>query len=213
MRNGRKKLENLIFYHGIAILAVTAAVAAAVFLLRDLGKQRPADVFYVMVAGLQLEEGAEEVLQEGLTRALGLDNQTQQCVVETAYGGRANMQSEATAFAYLQSGRVDLLLAPEEVFNRYAVTGYLTELETGSFSGALADREKRELFFASQADYSKGGAVDSLAFHPHEDTDDARVYGVYCKEGVFGGCVAGVLANCPNKAYVEAGLQYVLDGF
>ncbi len=211
MRNVRKKIENLIFYHGIAILVICLAAAAAVFLVRDICRQRAGEVFYVMAAGLELEEPVREGLQEGLAQALAPGEGTLQCMVETACSGRTNMQSEATISAYMQSGRVDLLLAPEEVFNRYACTGYLTELRSGGFGGLLEGRGVQELFYASQVDYSQGGAVTELPFHPHEEADGSGVYGIYCGEGVLDGYVAGIMVNCPNKAYVKEGLQYVLS--
>lgn len=215
----RKKMENFMFYYGLAVLAVCLAAAAAVFLIRDIRRQRATDVFYIMAPGLELDEDVKEALQKGLARALMPDQSTQQCKIkikieikiETAYSGHTNMQSEATIAAYMQSGRVDLLLAPEEVFNRYASTGYLSELGSGAFDGLLNGRGAQELFFASQADYSQGGAAAELPFHPHEETDGSGVYGIYCQEGLLDGFVAGIMVNCPNKTYVKKGLQYVLS--
>lgn len=211
MRSGAKRIENIIFYHGIAILTVCLAVAAAVFLLVDIRNQRAGEAFYVMAAGLELDERVKEELCKGLTQALALDQKTQSCVVETAYSGRTNMQSEATISAYMRSGRVDLLLAPEEVFNRYATTGYLSDLGSGEFQDLLEGRGMEELFFASQVDYSQSGAVTELPFHPHEAAEGAGVYGVYCQEGILDGYVAGIMVNCPNKTDVKGGLRYILE--
>ena len=52
----RKKMENFMFYYGLAVLAVCLAAAAAVFLIRDIRRQRATDVFYIMAPGLELDE-------------------------------------------------------------------------------------------------------------------------------------------------------------
>jgi hypothetical protein len=95
----RKKMENFMFYYGLAVLAVCLAAAAAVFLIRDIRRQRATDVFYIMAPGLELDEDVKEALQKGLARALMPDQSTQQCnikikieiKIETAYSGHTNM--------------------------------------------------------------------------------------------------------------------------
>ncbi len=206
-----EKLRYIFSYYGIVILIVIAAAATAVFLVRDIREKKTEDVFYVMVVDRELTEEETSKMQRELSGLLGLDNETRQCVIETGYSSTANMQSEATISAYMQSGRVDLVIAPEEEFNRYAVAGWLSSLSDLGLSEWEDDYTTENLFYATTIDYSQGGAVTELPYHPHEITEDSDCYGICLGEGTFDGYVIGAMVNSPNGEYIQTGLQYFLE--
>lgn len=203
----REKLQYLVSYYGIAMAVCIIAVCCAIFLITDIKKEKVQDAFFVMAVDAKLQEDEAASMQEELAGLLGLDQKTQRCVIEAGYSGTANMQSEATVSAYLRSGRADLLIAPETDFNRYASAGYLAALTDTKLTDLY---EMQDLFYAQQIDYSKGGAITEIPFHPHEATASSACYGIYIRNGQFRGYVIGVMANCPHKNYIQDSLAYFL---
>lgn len=206
-----EKLRYIFSYYGVVILIVVAAIAIAVFLVRDICGKKTEDAFYVMVVDKELTEEDASAMQRELSVLLALDSGTQQCVIEAGYSGSANMQSEATISAYMRSGRVDLVIAPEEEFNRYATAGWLSSLADLGLSEWKDDHTIENLFYATPVDYSRGGAVTELPYHPHEITEDSDCYGIYLREGTFDGYVIGAMVNSSNGEYIQTGLQYFLE--
>lgn len=196
-----EKFRYIVSYYGVYIAAVVAFILLGLFLVRDIIQKKPQEAFYVAVMEYEAEEADVEALADRLDAYLGLDRMGSSCLIETDYSGEQNMQSAATVSAYMQSGRIDLLIAPEERFNRYAAAAYLAPLNDSK-------REPEDLFYASTYDYGKGGAVEEIPFHPHEDTDDAGCYGIYLRDGIFEGYVIGVMVNCPHGEYIEEALDF-----
>lgn len=196
-----EKLRYIVSYYGVYIAAVVVFILLGLFLVRDIIQKKPQEAFYVAVVESGAEEADVEELADRLDIYLGFGETDGGCLIETDYSGEQNMQSAATVSAYMQSGRIDLLIAPEERFNRYAAASYLTPLND-------SEREPEDLFYASTYDYSKGGAVEKIPFRPHEITDDADCYGIYLRDGIFEGYVIGVMVNCPHEEYIEEALDF-----
>jgi hypothetical protein len=200
----REKIQYIFSYYGVAIVIAIIAIGCAVFFISDFRKEKIEDAFYVMVIDSDIEEAQVTQLQEELSQILELDTTTQQCVVEADYSGSSNMQSAATISTYMQSGRVDLLVAKEEDFNLYASTGYLSTI---NYNGIAQE----DLFYAEQVDYSSGGAVREIPYHPHDKTEYSDCYGVYIRDGIFDGYVVGVMSNSGKDNYNQKGLEYFLS--
>lgn len=206
-----EKTQYIASYYGVAIGIGILAVFAVVFLVRDICEKKAERAFYVMVIDWELPEGRNLAMEQELAQALGLNPDTQRCMIEAGYSSGANMQNEATISTYMRSGQVDLVLAPEEEFHRYAATGYLAPLEDAGLQEMEESYATERLFYAEPVDYSQPGAVREISFHPHEATENSRCYGIYLTQGVFQGCVIGVMANCPNPERIEAGARYFLE--
>lgn len=204
-----EKARYIASYYGLAIAAAIIAAGVIVFLIKDFRREKMEDAFCVMVLGMELSEEDAGRLEKELSEALGLDPGTQRCRIEAGYSGNGNMQSEAVISAYMRSGRVDLIIAPEEDFNRYAVAGYLSPLEESGFLN-IDEIRPEMMFYAELIDYSEVGRVDDIPFHPHEATAQAKCYGLYLEGGPFSGYVAGIAVNCPNRERVQKSMAYLL---
>lgn len=207
----KEKLEYIFSYYGTAVLIVTAVAAIAVFLIRDINKKRMDDAFYVMVIDRNLPGDSAADMEKELSEKLGLDLTTELCRIEAGYSSGANMQSEATISTYMRSGRVDLVIAPEEVFNRYAAAGYLSSLRDCGLQELEEQYTAEDLFYTEIFDYSEGGAVTEIPFHPHEATEKSDCYGIYLRDGIFQDHVAGIMVNCPNRERIQEGIAYFLE--
>lgn len=206
-----EKAKYIFSYYGTAILIMILAAAAVVFLIKDIRKKRVDDAFYVMVIDQNLPGDTVDALEQDLSEALGLEPGTQQCRIEAGYSSGANMQSEATISTYMRSGQVDLVIAPEEVFNRYAASGYLSVLKDCGLQDLEEQYIIEDLFYAETIDYSEGGAVTEISFQPHEKTEDSGCYGIYLRDEVFQDYVVGIMVNCPNRQRIETGIRYFLN--
>ncbi len=206
-----EKCRYIWFYYRAYIIICLILAAFAVFFIRDIREKKPDEAFYVMVLDHALDEAKVEEMTLELAKCLGIDLSRTACVIETAYSGGNNMESAATVSAYMQAGRVDLLIAPEDKFNTYAATGFLDPLTLQMYEGLTEGMDGERLFYASPVDYSQGGAVREIPFRPHEQKGDACCYGIYLTDGVFEGMVAGVMANGSHKERVMAGMGYFLQ--
>lgn len=205
-----EKWKYILSYYGTAIAVVILAFTAAVFLIRDIRREKVEDAFYVMAVGLPLTDGEAAAMEQELSEILDLDPETQRCRIEAGYSGNANMQSEATISTYMRSGQVDLVIAPEEVFNRYAAAGYLSPLKDCGLKDLEEQCPAEALFYAEAIDYSQGGAVEDVPFHPHEITESADCYGICLQDGIWDRYAAGVMINSPHREHISAGMQYFI---
>lgn len=204
------KIRYIFFYYGVAILCAAALAVMIVFFVKDYRTKKQEIGFYVMAIDCGITEEEAGRMQDRLAEALEIDPDSGRVLVETGYATRSAMQTEATVLTYMQSGEVDLLVAPEDVFNKYAVTGYLAPLSAEMYGELLAGRADGDLFFASQVDYSQGGAVRELPFAPHDSSGDC--YGIYLDGSISGnGIVAGVMVNAPNEDRAVKGLSLILE--
>ena len=178
-----EKVSYIVSYYGAAIAAVLAAAVLVGFLIGDIQKKTAEESVLIIAAGVEIPEQTVAAMQEELARELALDPQKQKCVIDASNCGNANRQSEASLSAYMQSGRV-----------------YLMELE---------DAGTKDYFYASQVDYSQGGAVTKLPYHPRKKTRDCGCYGIYLDEGILKGYVAGIAAKSPHQEYGAKSLQYL----
>lgn len=206
-----EKGKYIVSYYGIVIAVVIIVIVMVVFLVRDICKDEPRDAFSVMALDMELTEEVLKNLEQGLAEGLGLDTRIYRCRIEAGHSSGRNMQNEATVSACMRSGRVDLLIAPEEEFNRYASTGYLSPLMECGLDELYEECRTEELFYAEAVNYSEARAVRDVPFRPHEISEDSKCYGVYLQDEVFGGYVAGVMVNCPNRKHIRAGMEYFLN--
>lgn len=205
-----EKCRYIWFYYRVYLIAGLILAAFAIFLLRDIIAKNPDEVFYVMVLDHEMDEERNMDMQLELAAELNVDPDTAECVIETAYSGSGNTESAATISAYMQAGRVDLIIAPEEKFNMYASTGYLKALSLPEYEEVLGNVDKSLLFYATEVDYSQGGAVRNIPFNPHEQTSDSECYGIYLTDGEFAGMVLGIMVNCSHEERVIAGVHFFL---
>lgn len=206
------KLKYIVSYYGGYLAAGLVLILAGVFFAGDIVKKKTTDAFYVTVLDSRVSGQEAAGQAEALGDYLGL-GEGETCVIETDYSGAQNLQNAATVSAYMQSGKIDLLIAPAEKFNRYAAAAYLLPLddEEQPWGDLIKGFETEELLYAALHDYSQGGAVKDIPFSPHEITEDARCYGIYFGDGIYEGYVIGIMANCPHEEYIESALKWFLD--
>ena len=206
----KEKVSYIFSYYGVAIVCVVICLIFGIWLIRDMTSGRSSEHFYVMVLenepDYDLVEQAQEELLE-ILEPLGLECDV---YIETGYDVNTGYQMEATISTYMQAGRVDLVVAGEELFNRYAATAYLASFDELGLTDLAAAQDPEDLFYAVQADYSQGGSVDELPMDPHNDSGDGQCYGIYVDQGLFEGMVIGVMVNSEHAEYAGTAIRYFL---
>lgn len=211
MSQNTKKAQNIWYYYKYAIIFVILLIIASVFFIKDYRKKKVSDTFYVMaLEATDIGEEEIESLKKSLIEALDLNPSEEDILIETGYGSKANAQSEATIFAYMQSGRVDLMIAPEDLFNRYAVAGHLSTLSDAGVEEAAETQGEENIFYAEPQDYS-GGAVTETRFAPHEKSENADAYGIYLTDGIFKGYVVGSLYKSSHPDQAREAILYMIS--
>lgn len=195
-------------YYKFYIFAIIILIGMCLFFLKDYIKEKKVDALRMIVVDAKVEQGQIEELKEQLAKRLELDLERETCFIETNLTGKGNMQGAATMLAYLGAGQVDILIADEENFNRYASAGFLLPVEMS----ALEESSNVEYaFYAVLHDYSKGGAVSELEFDPKNLLGEGECYGIYLTDGVFKGYVAGIVQNAANPERAEEAFCYLTD--
>ncbi|MCC8151185.1 MAG: hypothetical protein LIO96_06950, partial [Lachnospiraceae bacterium] len=208
----KEKCRYIWSYYRWYIVVGVVLLAFAVFFVRDIVSQDAEEAFYVMVLDGDLDTEDIADLKELLSAELEIDTEEYELVIETAYSDQnSTMQTEATVATYMQSGRVDLLLAPEDRFNTYAATGYLQALTADGYEELLEGVAEECLFWAEQVDYSSGGAVTEIPANPHEQTDESECYGIYLTNDFLEGMVAGIMVNAPHGEQAADGMRVFLE--
>lgn len=201
------------YYIGTIVVGLLL-LAAIIFLVHDFSKQQKETELYVAVIDSEWQEEDIEQFRTGVEELLSLDDNTQKCVIESDYSGNQNISSAATTSAYMRTGQVDLVIAPEEKINRYAAADYLLPLkQDDDIRKVLEKKELKQLFYASLYDYSKAGAVLEIPFHPHEVREDSDCYGIYLGDTVPGleGYVIGIMKNAEHMGNAKRILIACID--
>jgi hypothetical protein len=189
-------MKNYIRYYGLYLLIFCALAGVAAFFLADYHRKRPEEALFVLIVDANLENGKIAEFRTKLAEALGINEA--ECIVDAAAASRGNTALEASALAYLESGRVDLLIAKESQFNSYAVSGLLKE------QGALSNSET-DGYYAARYDYSNAGAVTEFPFAPH-DKEHGTLYGFYLSAESLSGFAVGVPLNAPHESLAQKAL-------
>lgn len=202
-----KRWAYIWYYFKAHIVVGIILLCFGIFFAADLMSDRPEEAFYVMVLEGEPDEATVTSMEAELDHWLGIDGTAAACCIETSLTNSSDVtESQATVSAYIQSGRVDLVIAPEERFNTYAATGCLKSLTDDEFAGVLDTVAQEHYFWAEQIEME--GAVTEIAFNPHAQTADSDCYGIYLTEGPFEGMVLGILVNCPHGELVLQGMTY-----
>lgn len=209
--NLKERLKYIYLYYKYLILFLFLLIGSVIFFLINVFGDKTETAFYVMVLECQMDDEKVSELERLLGEELAIDTKATEVVIETSYTSSNNAQSGATVSTYMKSGRVDLLIAPEEKFNLYSSTGYLKDLSKKPWNNLIDGISQERKFFSSEVDYSSGGAITEIPMNPHDDTGSANCYGVYLEEKYFGGYVMGMMENAPHESDLEKGAEFFLE--
>lgn len=196
----KKALKHIRDYYTSAVVIAILAVTAIAFLAQDILKQQSKAALYIAIIDCTLPEADINQLKTEAETLLNVNPKTERCIIESNYSGQQNASGAATTAAYMRTGQVDIVIAPEESFNRYAAADYLLPLDDTELKEQLNAKSGDELFYASLYDYSKPGAVLDIPFAPHEAKDGASCYGIYLDDTVpqLQGYVIGIMKNAAH---------------
>ncbi|MCC8141371.1 MAG: hypothetical protein LIO56_02405 [Lachnospiraceae bacterium] len=197
-------------YHKIPIIVVIIAAVLAVYFGWDIKNNSIKEDFNVMVLDTEIGVEETESLEFDLSVVLGLDTEKKKCLIETNFTtNEEDMASAIQVTTYLESGRTDLVIVPEETFNTYAENGYLEILTEPEFDAVLDGIEEDRYFYAEEVMYR----LDEyqIPMHPHEKTENSDIYGIYLTEGDFEGKVIGIMRNAPHEDLVVPGVEFFLN--
>lgn len=196
----KKTIKHISDYYTGAVVITILAVITIAFLAQDILKQQSKTALYIAIIDCSLPEEELNQLKTEAETLLNVNPKAERCIIESNYSGQQNASGAATTAAYMRTGQVDIVIAPEESFNRYASADYLLPLDGTEFEEQLNASNGAELFYASLYDYSKPGAVLDIPFAPHETKDGARCYGIYLDNTIpqLQGYVIGIMKNAAH---------------
>ena len=207
MRKIQKLIQKIKDYYIGALILILLALVATVFLIGDYLKKQKETVLFVEIVDADLDESMVEWLKTDIETKLGIDSETQQCILETSYAGGQNVSQEATVSAYMQTGQIDIVIAPEEKFNKYAAADYLVPIE--DVTNQWKEIPQDLCFYTSLYDYSEAGAVTEIPFAPHDVVEGASCYGIYLMDEIpeLKGYVIGLMKNSKHLDYAKLVFQ------
>lgn len=145
MREGREKFKSLSrkekigyiwdYYRGmiLGILATVLVVCICVQTMRGSGKDT---ILSAAIINAEKTEGSKVMeLQENFGAYLGLDEKTQSLSLDDTYiidlknGDQVTVACQTKLMAGIQAGTLDLILMPEDIYEKYLASGAFAELE------------------------------------------------------------------------------------
>ncbi|MFT4146397.1 MAG: hypothetical protein QM644_18290 [Mobilitalea sp.] len=200
------KLSYLWEYYKIHAIVIIAVVGLIIYFIYEVITPNVNPVFYAAVLNSPLEDDKKDAFIAEYSEHLKLDPAHEEVVINTQFyfstaEGSPFTNMQQVLDAYISAGDVDVIIAPESDFNRYAQIGYFdklsNELPTDVYS-SLTDE-----FYITASE---------------EDTSESA-YGVYLtnsslfKDLTYQGepYVLGILSNAKHKEDTIEFINYIFN--
>ncbi|GEM_PF-5018048 len=210
--NLQQKVRYIWDYYHLYLILIPALILIVIFLIVSPGRKSEQGEFFVLIVGTSLNEDQNSEMEKVLTQVTGLNKD--KIVIDT-YAMETEREA-ASASAYMRSGRVDLLIGPDKVFNRYAVSGYLQELKSEDIEAESIVHQRS--FYARQIEFDTVGAFseNDFVFAPADKSKGAKCFGIYPEKinqsiGIPDQSVWGYMKNAPHKGSCQKALKEIGD--
>lgn len=161
----KEKLEYFNQYYRNKTIAIIVVLGFVAYLLYSMFGPKVQTVLYTAVLDGCVSNDEVTAFQSDMIDKLGLDTSKSTVVFDDSY--YISSQSEYSAsnqeklVLYVSTGEIDIIIAPEEVFNQYASAGYFIK---------LSECLPADLF---------SSLTDNFLYHTTEDDSQEAAYGIY----------------------------------
>ncbi len=204
----KEKISYFNSYYRLKTLVSIGIVAFMAYMAYTMLTPKPETILYTAVINSALDDEMATALQNDFGQQLGIDTETQEIRVDTSYflGSEDNaseytLSTEQKLVTYFYAGEIDVLIAPESVFSKYAGFGYFSK---------LSDQLPTDLCTA---------LADSFYYAATEESPAESAYGIYLngaeiydgKGQLIDKPVLGIVANSKYKQNGVELIRYLFN--
>lgn len=205
----KEKVAYLLEYYKYKALAAVIGIGFLVYIVYVILSPKVETVFYAAVINDYLDNEKVEQFNTDFSNYLNLSSDSEDVILDNSYYitiqdgnvSATSATSEEKLMAYISVNQIDVIIADESDFKRYAELGYFVD---------LSDQLPTQL-------YSK--LSDKLYFATAEEDTTEEAYGVYLSDSekyrelgsVIEHPVMGIIANSKYKNNSISFLKYMLD--
>lgn len=211
-RSEKEKLSEMTFkekmayfnsYYKYKTLAVIAILAFIIYGVYSILTPKPETVLYTAVINYALNDECAATLQEDMSRILNINSKNQEVLIDTSFYigtegdvSQFSLSNEQKLSTYFYAGEIDVVIAPESDFSRYAYYGNFSK---------ISDQLPTDLY---------SSLTDAFYFSDQEDDPTKNAYGIYLDGAkIYNNAgelidkpVLGIVANSKHK---ENGIELI----
>lgn len=205
--SSHEKVQYFKDYYLKFVIAGALILAFIIWFLYSIFKPKPETMLTVTLINSTMTDEASEALSSQLSSYLDIDTEKEEIFIDTSLylddenPSEATMASEQKMVAYAFSGELDIIIAQEDVFERYAKQGYFINLAEALPSNLYS--QFNDTFYMTRAE---------------DDTEDIP-YGISIAgykrfenlESYIQNPVIGIMANTKHKSNAVDTIQWFTE--
>lgn len=205
--SSHEKVQYFKDYYLKFVIAGALILAFIIWFLYSIFKPKPETMLTVTLINSTMTDEASEALASQLSGYLDIDTEKQEIFIDTSLflddenPSEATMASEQKMVAYAFSGELDIIIAQEDVFERYAKQGYFINLAEALPSNLYS--QFNDTFYMTRAENDTEDIPYGISIAGYERFENLESY--------IQNPVIGIMANTKHKSNAVDTIQWFTE--
>lgn len=205
--SSHEKVQYFKDYYLKFVIAGALILAFIIWFLYSIFKPKPETMLTVTLINSTMTDEASEALSSQLSSYLDIDTEKQEIFIDTSLflddenPSEATMASEQKMVAYAFSGELDIIIAQEDVFERYAKQGYFINLAEALPSNLYS--QFNDTFYMTRAEDDTEDIPYGISIAGYERFENLESY--------IQNPIIGIMANTKHKSNAVDTIQWFTE--
>lgn len=205
--SSHEKVQYFKDYYLKFVIAGALILAFIIWFLYSIFKPKPETMLTVTLINSTMTDEASEALSSQLSSYLDIDTEKEEIFIDTSLylddenPSEATMASEQKMVAYAFSGELDIIIAQEDVFERYAKQGYFINLAEALPSNLYS--QFNDTFYMTRAEDDTEDIPYGISIAGYERFENLESY--------IQNPVIGIMANTKHKSNAVDTIQWFTE--
>lgn len=205
--SSHEKVQYFKDYYLKFVIAGALILAFIIWFLYSVFKPKPETMLTVTLINSTMTDEASEALASQLSSYLDINTDKEEIFIDTSLflddenPSEATMASEQKMVAYAFSGELDIIIAQEDVFERYAKQGYFINLAEALPSNLYS--QFNDTFYMTRAENDTEDIPYGISIAGYERFENLESY--------IQNPVIGIMANTKHKSNAVDTIQWFTE--
>lgn len=205
--SSHEKVQYFKDYYLKFVIAGALILAFIIWFLYSIFKPKPETMLTVTLINSTMTDEASEALSSQLSSYLDINTDREEIFIDTSLflddenPSEATMASEQKMVAYAFSGELDIIIAQEDVFERYAKQGYFINLAEALPSNLYS--QFNDTFYMTRAENDTEDIPYGISIAGYERFENLESY--------IQNPVIGIMANTKHKSNAVDTIQWFTE--
>lgn len=205
--SSHEKVQYFKDYYLKFVIAGALILAFIIWFLYSIFKPKPETMLTVTLINSTMTDEASEALSSQLSSYLDINTDKEEIFIDTSLflddenPSEATMASEQKMVAYAFSGELDIIIAQEDVFERYAKQGYFINLAEALPSNLYS--QFNDTFYMTRAENDTEDIPYGISIAGYERFENLESY--------IQNPVIGIMANTKHKSNAVDTIQWFTE--